>query len=457
MTKRYRKRFVLITMALLGTVLLIGFLFLFIFIRTNNYYSLKNTMQQVVEPWNDPKEDAPPKKPDGEQKNNGANPPDRLDEEAERDVVLQDEPVKSKTGTVTEASGDIRRQEQRRIGDYSIVTVFYNIPEDRITLLTENDEIDEATLREIIPKILSSEKQFSVLKENHLIYYVDQDGDTCRIALTTASTLAANNMTTLAVLVLVYLASMAILLPVCIRLSAGAAKPMETAIEMERQFVANISHDLKTPITVILANNSILKSNPEFKTSEQSQWLDSTDDAAKNMMTMVEEMLELSSLEEQTQAVELVNVRLSSVAEKCVLQMEGLAYDRGISIEARIQPDIYVRATKEHAERICTSLLENALKYEPDGGEVYVTLSREKKKAVLTVRNPGSVISEEDLPHIFERFYRADKTRDIRQGHGLGLPIVKQIAELIGATIDAKSEADSGTVFTVAFETAENV
>lgn len=150
-------------------------------------------------------------------------------------------------------------------------------------------------------------------------------------------------------------------------------------------------------------------------------------------------------------------VRLSSVAEKCVLQMKGLAYDRGISIEARIQPDVYARATKEHAERICTSLLENALKYEPNGGAVYATLIRDRKKAVLTERNPGSFISQEDLPHIFERFYRADKTRDIKQGHGLGLPIVKQITELIGAAIDVKSASDTGTVFTVTFETAENV
>lgn len=443
MTKRYRKRFVLITMALLGIVLLIGFSFLYIYVRTNNAHSLENTMQQVVEPWDDPIEEMPPEKPDGDPAQDGDMPPDL--------------PENGPSGPAPNADGDPRRQKQRRIGDYSIFTVFYNIPEDRISLLTENDGIDESTLREIIPKIIASGKQFSVLKEYRLVYYVDRDGDTCRIALTAASTLAANNIATLAVLILVYLASMAVLLPVCIRLSAGAAKPMENAIEMERQFVANISHDLKTPITVILANNSILKSNPELKTSEQSQWLDSTDDAAKNMMGMVEEMLELSSLEEQTQTVPLVNVRLSSVAEKCVLQMEGLAYDRGISIDARIQPYIYARATKEHAERICTSLLENALKYEPDGGKVYVTLNREKKKSILTVRNPGSVIPEEDLPHIFERFYRADKTRNIRQGHGLGLPIVKQITELIGANIDVKSEADTGTVFTVAFEAAENV
>ena len=194
MTKRYRKRFVLITMALLGIVLLIGFSFLYIYVRTNNAHSLENTMQQVVEPWDDPIEEMPPEKPDGDPAQDGDMPPDL--------------PENGPSGPAPNADGDPRRQKQRRIGDYSIFTVFYNIPEDRISLLTENDGIDESTLREIIPKIIASGKQFSVLKEYRLVYYVDRDGDTCRIALTAASTLAANNIATLAVNVALFLFDM---------------------------------------------------------------------------------------------------------------------------------------------------------------------------------------------------------------------------------------------------------
>ena len=99
-------------------------------------------------------------------------------------------------------------------------------------------------------------------------------------------------------------------------------------------------------------------------------------------------------------------------------------------------------------------LVDNALKYEPEGGKVKISLTAMKKKAVLTVSNTGSFISPDDLPHIFERFYRGDKSRGEKGGHGLGLPIIKKMTELIGADISATSDKEKGTVFTVTF-TAE--
>ena len=99
--------------------------------------------------------------------------------------------------------------------------------------------------------------------------------------------------------------------------------------------------------------------------------------------------------------------------------------------------------------------MENALKYEPDGGSVCIAVCRQKKKALLRVENAGSVIEPEDLPHVFERFYRGDKTRNQQKGHGLGLPIIKQMSELQGGEISVISSADQGTVFTVAFPANE--
>lgn len=434
MTDGYRKRFVVTTMALLGAVLFTGFALLDVFMIVNEYRGLENTMRQVVAPWNDPAGNGrgltdaePPPKPDGSP---------------------------AQPSGETDAPADPGR-DPRRAGDYVIVAVFCDLADGGITLLTESESIGEDTVKEVVPILLEADGGFGRLRDKGLIYYIDREGDVCRIALTESSAFTANALKNTAAMILVYLGSMAVLFPVCLRLSAVAAKPMEKAIDMERQFVANISHDLKTPITVILANNSILKSNSGSTVAEQSQWIESTDAAAKNMMDAVGEMLTLSALESQEQTVTPVRTDLSSAAEKSALQLESIAFDRRITVDTEIEKGVFVLATKEYAERVCSSLLENALKYEPDGGSVFVGLRREKKKAVLTVRNPGSVIDADDLPRVFDRFYRADKARGSRGGHGLGLPIVKQIAGLIGATVGVRSDAASGTEFTVEFEPAK--
>ena len=163
-------------------------------------------------------------------------------------------------------------------------------------------------------------------------------------------------------------------------------------------------------------------------------------------------MLTLSSLESAEKTVEKQSVNLSSTAEKCVLQMESVAYERGITVEDEIDENITILSTDEYTKRICSSLIENALKYEPDGGNIKIKVGTSRKKAVFSVQNFGSMINEDDLPHIFDRFYRGDKTRSLSKGHGLGLPIVYKMCELLHAHIMVESTKKSGTIFTVAFE-----
>ena len=170
---------------------------------------------------------------------------------------------------------------------------------------------------------------------------------------------------------------------------------------------------------------------------------------------MVEQMLTLSRLESAGKTAEKHPVSLSACAEKSVLQFESLAYDRGVALQEDIAADVHVLGSEDSCVRILSGLIENALKYEPAGGSVAIRLAREKKKAVLTVSNPGSRIAPEDLPHIFERFYRGDKARSEKGGFGLGLPIIKQETELVGATISVESDETNGTAFIVSFELSD--
>ena len=136
---------------------------------------------------------------------------------------------------------------------------------------------------------------------------------------------------------------------------------------------------------------------------------------------------------------------------KAALQLESVAYEKNITLETEIPEQIMLRANEKYLQRVAASLMENAIKYEPSGGRVWIQLKATKRKVRLEVRNQGSVIPEEDLPHIFERFYRCDKNRHGGTGgHGLGLSITKQMVERLDGSISV--ESGSGTVFIVEFD-----
>lgn len=421
MLKQYRRRFIAATTGLVGAALLVMFIALGVTMYRNVYTELRNTMSMVLRPWNEAG--------DGFQ---SLRPSDRPD------------PPERPDGTPP------RHDQTDRITDEAIVTVFYNKASGEISVLSDTTlDDDGAQLAAAIERITTLANDFGTLNDEGLIYCREGQDAFCKIALTDVSYARTRILNRLLTLAALFVASLALVFLISLLLAKRAARPMEDAIRMERQFVADISHDLKTPITVILANNSILKLNPDAKVSEQEQWLESTDTAAKNMMTLVNEMLTLSALESTERKAEKTAVDLSEAAEKSVLQMESLTYDRGVILESDIDPGITILANREYTERICNGLIENAIKYEPVGGRVTVTLKRNRKTATLTVRNSGSVIAEEDLPHIFERFYRGDKARTSQDGHGLGLPIIRQMAESFGAEIRAVSSPEDGTAFLV--------
>ena len=428
MLKRYRTRFVAFTMLLVGVVLLIALIVQGVYIFQNNYRTMRNTMRMVLEPWAF----------DGDA--------DTLRELTGRgDFPRRD-------GEPPFERGDEPPPEEQ--GFQQVLALIYRPDSGEVTVLTREIVSDQEALTAQAEEAASAESDFGRLSDG-TYYYREGSPDGYKIALTDSAYLSGALTRSVLMLAGVFVGSMALMLLVSIYLSRRAAKPMEDAIALERQFIADISHDLKTPITVVLANTSILKSSPEATEAERELWLDSTEDASRSMMHMVEEMLTLSELEAPDRKLTLLPTDLSAAAEKAVLQLEPLAYERGVALESEIAENVRVPAAADYLQRVCSSLVENAIKYEPDGGRVALTLTAAKKKATLTVRNAGSVIAPEDLPHVFERFYRGDKARSGRQGHGLGLSIVREITEKLGGEITAESSPEIGTVFTVRFDTVE--
>lgn len=447
--RAFRKRFIIMNMSLVGVVLLTAFVVIGTIICTNVYGELKNTMSNVLNPWNINNAGSP----GGLQENETlpdkkGNMPDKSDNKNDDLPARPDEKKETKNNENKKSDSEKRHERNDHIS-----TIFYYKSEKRVRVISDS-EVFDANPEDIVSAILAQDDDFGTINRYHIIYYRETAGSIVKIAVCDESYIGSRLFKTVMILSLAFILSMLVLFLISIRLARFAEKPLRQSIEMERKFVADISHDLKTPITVTMANNSILKANKNSSISDNMQWIESTDKASEDMMQLIGNMLTLSAVDTQTKKISTVPVSLTSAAERCILQFESVAYEKNVTLEESIEDDLTVLATEEYLKRICSSLVENAFKYEPNGGKVTVKAYSRKHRIFFTVQNQNSRISHEDLPHIFDRFYRGDKARTESKGHGLGLPIIHQMAKLCGANIEAVSNEHDGTIFTVTFRKA---
>lgn len=230
--------------------------------------------------------------------------------------------------------------------------------------------------------------------------------------------------------------------------SRWALRPVEGAWTQQRRFVADASHELKTPLTVILANTSILLEHPERSIAHESQWVESTQTEAERMQQLVGDLLLLARIDEGTALPACDRIDLTDLVEGELLQFESVAFERDVLLTSEIDRGVTVTGDASRLHRLVTTLIDNACKYVSDGGMVRVTLRQSMRNIEFSVHNTGSAIAPDDLPHVFDRFYRADKarTRD-DNGYGLGLAIARGVAEEHGGTLEAESSEEAGTTF----------
>ena len=227
-------------------------------------------------------------------------------------------------------------------------------------------------------------------------------------------------------------------------LAKVAVKPVEKSIEEQKRFVADASHELKTPLAVISANNEILLSSAS---AEQKEWLNSSQEEISGMKDVINDMLTLAQNEAVCET-EKTDADLSKILSGVTLQFEAVAYEKNVELSTDIADGVRIKCDPKAIKKLFTILTDNAIKYEPENGKALVTLKSAGKKAIFTVTNFGSVISEAPLPHIFERFYRSAEAR-LREGVGLGLAIAKNLVDRHGGSIKVTSSKENGTTFKV--------
>ena len=310
-----------------------------------------------------------------------------------------------------------------------------------------NADMSEDDLDEAVRLALAAKGDEGALRSLDLIYrrYTTPDGT--EIAFSSYATLSRTLKRDVLISVVVFVLGVGLLFGVSLFLSGLALKPVSEAWEGQKRFVADVSHDLRTPLTVILANNNILRSHPDATVASQMKWIEATDEEAERMKGLTEKMLELSRSETVGAGIELTPVDLSDLLGEMVMHFEPVAFEKGVGIEAEIEPGIVAPSDRDSFSRVSQILIDNAVKYAERGTSVVVTLAK-KKQIVLTVTNRGDVIPETDLAHLFDRFYRADAARGVG-GHGLGLSIAKNLTEAIKGKITVTSNEADGTVFTV--------
>lgn len=238
-------------------------------------------------------------------------------------------------------------------------------------------------------------------------------------------------------------------------LAKRAVKPVELAWDQQRRFISDASHELKTPLAVIIANLQILQKDKGLP-GDSKHWIDITADEAAHMKTLVEDLLTLARADENkasgtTAKPQMVDFSFTDAVDNAVLEFDALAFERGCSIEADLQAGVMVNGDKVQLERVVKTLLDNATKYSEKDKPVKVTLKKTGKNALLEVNNSGPTIEQEDLEHLFDRFYRTDEARTRQQtgGFGLGLAIAKSIVDSHGGKIWATSSPSEGTTFHV--------
>ena len=234
-------------------------------------------------------------------------------------------------------------------------------------------------------------------------------------------------------------------LAISVLLSRWAVRPVERAWEQQRQFVADASHELKTPLTVILTNAELLRGGPAGDADRFAGNILST---ARRMRSLVESLLELARVEAAPAEAAMEDVDLSELVREALLPFEPAFFEQGLTLESEIEDGVRVRGVESQLRQVPEILLDNARKYAAPGGAVTAALRRSGRNCIFSVSNPGEPLTDQEREDVFKRFYRSDPARSREGGYGLGLAIARSIVARHGGKIWAES-GEGGNTFLV--------
>lgn len=350
---------------------------------------------------------------------------------------------------------------------------------------------NDSFLRELADTVLASQKHLGTLNDYNLRYYKSENPLSPCIVFADMSSETATLHSLLITCCVIGIIGFCIFMELSILLSYWVAAPIDIAFRKQRQFIADASHELKTPLTVILTNtelmdtavtcakscsgdtsqpatafnnktaiqnNTAIQDKPAFQGSKMPGLIVSTRTMSLRMKELISHMLELAKTEPDTEAskkssASFTDINLTAIAEDTAMTFDAVFFEHGRTLHTEIDEAIHISGDKAMLTELIEIFLDNACKYSSDSGNTWLTLKRcDKSHCILSVSNEGPQISSHDLKNLFTRFYRADYSRSLIPGSGLGLSIAANIAALHGTAIKADSY-DGINRFQVKFHT----
>lgn len=230
-------------------------------------------------------------------------------------------------------------------------------------------------------------------------------------------------------------------------------KEIQKTDRLRRELVANVSHDLRSPIASIQGYLETIQMKGESISNEElNSYFNTVLKNTQKLNRLIDDLFDLSKLDAEEVTPNLENTSMAELIQDLVQQFKPIAEKKGVLLEAIFpkNPNALIEADINLMNRALTNLIDNAIQHTPEGGKVTIGSIKSGKDLVLEITDTGNGIPEEDLPHIFDRFYQADKSRSEKQGAGLGLAIAQKIFQLHGAKVMVSSTENQGTTFSVA-------
>ena len=308
------------------------------------------------------------------------------------------------------------------------------------------DLTDREYIQNIVNAALASEEKTEELEEYQLRFLKEKTPMGYTIVFSDTTTESATLKNLYSICGLIFFVAMGVFLGISIFLSNWVIKPVATAWDQQRQFVADASHELKTPLSVIMANAELLE-HADTADEDRSKFSRNILSMTYQMRALVENLLEMARVDNGTLNMPFAALDFSELVSDAVLSFQLLYEEKGQTLQSRIPEGLTLQGSQQHLYQVMDILLDNALKYSVPGGHTNAELKRIGHSCLLTVANTGEPISREDLTNIFKRFYRVDKARSLNGSYGLGLSIAQAIVEAHKGIIWSESDNGYNTFF----------
>ena len=325
------------------------------------------------------------------------------------------------------------------------------------SIIKSNVSIDDESLNYAVNSAMNSNENSGVINDLSLRFIKKTQNDSVKLAFMDISREISSKASLLLVFVFTGLLAFAAILVISLVLSSMALKPVAEAWTSQKQFIADASHELKTPLAVLIANMDILENNENETVKSQQKRIKGSKSVAFQMKNLIEEMLFLAKSDAGKIETSVERVNVSDTLISKILSMEAIAYEKKVTMDyENVQDELYAKLDEKQLAQLFAILIDNACKYSKENTVIKFALKKEQEKIKFAINNYGEVMSKGDIKNIFERFYRIEKSRNKEQGgYGLGLAIALKIADANKIRIWVQSNEQNGTTFYLSMQSCK--